>query len=566
MRHVRAVSAAIAALCLSGGALLAAPAAAQLPPVPRPPLTGHLLAINDFHGQLDPLSTITTAVAGTPAGGVEYLAHYVKERRVLDKASSSAVFTVAAGDTVGKSSLDSRLFHDEPAIEEMNSLGLDVAGVGDHEFDEGVSELLRLQHGGCHPVDGCQDGDGFRGASYPMLAANVVYQKNNVPVLPPFTIKLVGKVPVGFVGVTLKDTPASVIPAGIRNVKFLDEVSTANFYAKVLKALGVKAVVLLLHQGGAQSTAGPPPDPNGCAGFGGPVTDIVKGLDPAYGIVVSGHTHQWYSCALPNSSGATSLVTSAGSAGRLFTDITFQVDQATRKFTSVAAQNVIVANGVPTNGGWAGSGGFFLLDRVVGSTTADIDNQISPTGESPMGDVVADGLLAYTRQSGAQIALIGPQQVRRSLVYDNSQGGEAPGEVTYGEALNVQPIEDLVVTLSYTGAQLKEVLEQQFAGYAGQNATRILQVSQGFTYTYDSTLPLGARVSDLALDGTPLDPAATYRVTANAYEAGGGDGFTNLGVGTNRQVASGFDIDALIAHLATGPIAPGPVDRIHQAG
>ena len=157
-----------------------------------------------------------------------------------------------------------------------------------------------------------------------------------------------------------------------------------------------------------------------------------------------------------------------------------------------------------------------------------------------------------------------PGGIRTSLTFANSTGGEAPGEVTYGECFAVQPFNNLVVTQSYTGAQLKDVLEQQFAGFGGQTTTKILQVSAGFTYTYDTTKPLGQRVSGLALNGVAVDPAATYKVATNDFLANGGDGFTNLKGGTNRVTAPGFDVDALVAYLGTGPIAPGPQDRIHK--
>ncbi len=590
MQHARIVSGFTAvALSLVGAAAFAAPADARHAPKPTPPLTGHLLSFNDFHGQIDPPTGSGGLVNGTPAGGVEYLAHYIKQREAAARATSSAVYTVAAGDLVGASPLVSAAFHDEPAVEEMNSLGLDVTSVGNHEFDEGVSEVRRLQYGGCHPTDGCQDGDGFKGAKYPMLAANVVHKKNHRPILPPFTVKRVGKVPVAFVGMTLEGTPGIVNPAGIQNVKFLDEAKTANFYARLLKRFGIKAIVLLIHEGGFQATPPAPVDPNGCANFSGAIKDIVGQLDPAYGIVVSGHTHQPYNCDLPNSSGATSLVTSAGSFGTQLTDITFQVSPRTRKFVSATAVNTINANGVQNpDGSWQTTGpGVYvrnpvlvdpaakviadkyrkavapIANAIVGSITADVVRDVVPSGESPLGDVIADAQLAYTTgTAGAQLALMNPGGIRASLTYANSPGGEAPGQVTYGETFTVQPFNNLVVTQTFTGAQIKEVLEQQFVGYSGQTTQKILQVSKGVTYTYSSSAPTGSKVTALALNGTPIDPAATYRVTSNDFLANGGDGFTLLANGTDRVVAPGFDVDALAAHLAAGSVAPGPADRI----
>jgi 5'-nucleotidase len=551
----------------------------------------HLIAFNDFHGNIDPPTGGSGLVNGNPAGGVEYLATYVKRQRELDRQETRNVFTVAAGDLIGASPLVSAAFHDEPAIEEMNALGLQISSVGNHEFDEGTDELKRMQFGGCHPVDGCQDGDGFDGATFTYLAANVVSKQTGLPILLPLTIRLVDGVPVAFVGMTLQGTASIVNPAGITTVDFRNEVTTANMYADILGRFGIHALVLVIHQGGLQQTTPPAtPDPSGCANFAGDITPIVAGLRPEYGVVVSGHTHRFYSCALPNSSGANSVVTSAGAFGTLVTDVSFTVDHRTRRFATASARNIIVENGVRNpDGTWAkdANGNFIrnpdlvdaqakaiadkyrtavapLANKVVGRITADIVQAANAAGESPLGDVIADGMLKYTTSAGAQLAFMNPGGIRTSLTFANSPGGEAPGEVTYGECFAVQPFNNLVVTQSYTGAQLKDVLEQQFAGFGGQTTTKILQVSAGFTYSYDTTKPLGQRVSGMALNGVPVDPAATYQVATNDFLANGGDGFTNLKIGTNRVTAPGFDVDALVAYLGTGPIAPGPQDRIHK--
>jgi 5'-nucleotidase len=552
---------------------------------------GNLLGFNDFHGAIDPPAGSGAAVNGTPAGGVEYLATWLDRLRDEASAEGRTSYTVGAGDLVGATPLVSAAFHDEPSIELMNYVRLSVSSVGNHEFDEGVTELLRLQNGGCHPTDGCQDGDGFAGADYPYLAANVVYKDTRAPILAPVTVRFVDGVAVGFVGMTLRGTPSIVNPAGITSVEFRDEVATANAWAKVLKGLGVKAMVLLIHEGGAQAPPPPVIDPSSCANFAGPITGIVAGLRPEFGVVVSGHTHRFYSCALPNSSGASSVVTSAGSNGQLVTDIDFTLDKSSRTFASISARNVIVENGVRNpDGSWqrvSPTGPFVLnpalvdggakaiadkyrtavapiANRVVGAISADIVRTAQANGESPLGDVIADAQLAYTNASaGAQIALMNPGGIRADLAFAASAGGEAPGEVTYGECFTVQPFNNLVVTQTFTGAQLKEVLEQQFAGFAGQTTQRILQPSAGFTYSWDSTRAAGDKVSNMALNGTPIDPAASYRVTTNDFLANGGDGFTKLTVGATRVTAPGFDVDALVAYLgANAPVAPGPADRI----
>jgi 5'-nucleotidase len=550
---------------------------------------GRLLSFNDFHGALEPPVGSGGLVNGTPAGGAEYLATHVKRLRAAGEAAGEKVLTAGAGDMVGATPLISAAFHDEPSVEALSQLGLDISSVGNHEFDEGVTELQRLQRGGCHPTDGCQDGDGFAGADYRYLAANVVDRKSRLPVLAPVDIRFVRGVPVAFVGMTLEGTPSIVNPAGIQNVDFLDEVATANRYADLLRRFGIRSMVLLVHEGGQQNSPPTPQDPSDCANFAGPITDIVAGLRPEYGMVVSGHTHRFYSCALPNSSGRDTVVTSAGSNGTLVTDIQFTLDKKSRRFTDVTARNVIAENGVKLpDGTWAKdpAGNYLrnpdlvdpnakqlvdkyraavapLANRVVGTITGDITRTQNAAGESALGDVIADAQLDYTE--GAQIAFMNSGGIRADLSHAFSPGGEAAGEVTYGEGFTVQPFNNLVVTQTLTGAQLKEVLEQQFPGYEGQITQRILQVSAGFTYSYDTTRPLGDRVSAMTLNGTPVDLTTSYRVTSSDFLANGGDGFTKLSAGTDRVTAPGFDIDALVAYLgANAPVAPGQQDRIHK--
>jgi 5'-nucleotidase len=555
---------------------------------------GTLLSFNDFHGYLEPPTGSSGTVNGVPAGGAEYLATTVRRLRSDARRGGRKVLTVGAGDLVGASPLISAAFHDEPAIEAMDTLGLDITSVGNHEFDEGVAELRRLQRGGCHPVDGCADGDRFGGADFRYLAANVVDRKSRKPILPPYAIRSLGGVRVGFIGATLQGTPSIVNPAGISGVEFLDEADTANRYASVLqRKYGVQAFVLLVHQGGAQNSPPTPLDVNGCAHFAGDIGGIVSRLRPEFGLVVSGHTHRFYSCALPNSRGR-SVVTSAGSFGVLVTNIDVALDRRSRRFTSITARNVIAENGVREGDGSyrRDHNGNFVLNpaladpamkrlvdkyrkaiapianRVVGRITADIPSGrgtppvASPAGELPLGDVIADGLAEYT--PGADLALTNPGGIRADLVYAPSGPADAPGVVTYGEAFTVQPFNNLVVTLTYTGAQLKSVLEQQFAGCDGQGtSTRILQVSRRVTYTYDTRQPCGSKVSSLALGGTVITPDQALRVSTNDFLANGGDGFTRLTAATSRVTAPGFDVDALVGYLGRhSPVAPPPLNRI----
>jgi 5'-nucleotidase len=555
---------------------------------------GQFLSYNDFHGAIDPPGGSGAAVNGVPAGGVEYLATYLKKLRAEAAAEGRKTFTVGAGDLIGGTPLVSAAFHDEPTIELMNEIGLQISSVGNHEFDEGVDELIRIDRGGCHPTDGCQDGDGFAGAKFTYLAANTINKKTGLPILPPIDIKFINGTPVGFVGLTLEGTPGIVNPAGIKDVRFANEVTTANKWGNLLKLFGVKAQVLLVHQGGQQNVSEqvPVPGVSDCNAFSGPIVPIVAGLNPEFSLVVSGHTHRFYSCTLPNS-GGTSVVTSAGTNGQLVTDIDYAIDQRTGRFAEVTAKNVVVENGVSDGkGGWLrDAAGVFLknpdtvdpaakkvadkyrtavapiANEVVGSITGDITRTAGANGESPLGDVIADAQLAWTQSSNAQIALMNPGGIRADFDAEQSSGGEANGQVTYGEAFTVQPFNNLVVTQTFTGAQLKNVLEQQFVGFGGQTTQRILQVSAGLTYSWNSTAPAGSKVTALALNGTPIDPAANYQVTTNDFLANGGDGFTNLTLGTGRTTAPGFDVDALVGYLGAGaPVAPGPANRITKIG
>jgi 5'-nucleotidase len=283
------------------------------------------------------------------------------------------------------------------------------------------------------------------------------------------------------------------------------------------------------------------------------------------------------------------VVTSAGTNGQVISDIDYSIDKRSGRFSEITARNVIVENGVSDGaGGWLkDASGVYLknpatvdknakkiadkyrtavapiANRVVGRVTGDITRVNTAAGESQLGDVIADAQLARTVGDGAQLALMNPGGIRADIDAEATPGGEAVGEITYGEAFTIQPFNNLVVTQTLTGAQLKDVLEQQFTGYQGQTTTKILQVSNGFTYTWSASAPLGSKISNLALNGTPIDPATSYRVTTNDFLANGGDGFTLLTGGTDRTTAPGFDVDALTAYLGSNsPVAPGPADRI----
>ncbi|MYR95365.1 MULTISPECIES: bifunctional metallophosphatase/5'-nucleotidase [unclassified Streptomyces] len=545
-----------------------------------------LLSFNDLHGNLEPpagsAGTVNkTHADGTveaiPAGGVEYLATSLRTAR---KGNPYSV-TAAGGDMVGASPLLSGLFHDEPTIEALNKLKLDVSAVGNHEFDEGAIELARLQNGGCHPVEGCYEkGKKFKGADFPYLAANVTKEKTGKPLLKPYTIWKKNGVKIGFIGVTLEGTPDIVTANGVKGLKFHDEVETINKYARELDRKGVKSIVALIHEGGAPASTSYNYDcdsPGAGDGISGPIVDIAKGVTPKVDALVTGHTHQAYVCTVPDPAGKPRMVTSAASFGKLYTDTTLTYDLRTKDIvrTSVKSANHVVTRDQPKAADMTS-----LIDRwnklaapianrPQGWISADINGRGSTAPEKPLGNVIADAQLeglAPADKGGAEVAFMNPGGIRADLVHKAS-GSEGDGVVTYGEAFTVQPFTNMMNVVDLTGAQLVAALQQQVSG-ANEASPKILQVSKGLTYTLDLTKTGAARVvtDSIKLNGAAIDPARTYRVAMNEFLAGGGDGFPALGQGTNKLVGPS-DLDLFNAYLAAhstaaSPLAPPATDRI----
>ena len=531
-----------------------------------------LIGLNDFHGHLESTTPGTIAPSPAeprvPAGGAEYLATHV---RALE-AQSRHTLMVSAGDLIGASPLLSALFHDEPTIEAMNRIGLDLNAVGNHEFDEGAAELRRMQRGGCHPQDGCQDGTGFGGADFRFLAANVVDEDTRRPLFRPYAIRRFGGVRVGFIGMTLEGTPNIVSPSGVAGLDFLDEAETANRYTRELRRRGVRAVVVLLHEGGMQ---GQPGGINDCNGISGPIVDIVERTTQRVDLFVTGHTHSAYNCVVDDRP-----VTSASSFGRLVTDIDVTLSRRSRDVVEVAANNQIITQSVFKAADISelitryNAIAAPLRDRVIGRISADITRTPDDSGEHAAGNLIADAQLAATSDpaTGAAVAaFMNPGGVRSDFTFAQS-GSEGDGNVTYGEAFTVQPFGNSLVTLTLTGAQLYEMLKQQ---WCTQPFARVLLPSANVSYSYDTSAAAalvgqpceGAAnpVTGLTVGGTAVDPAASYRVTVNSFLADGGDQFSVLREGTDR-LGGAVDTDALEAYVApslTGtPIGPPALDRI----
>ena len=541
---------------LLAGALLAGCALA--PPRPSAPVDVKILAINDFHGNLKPPQggiriqdpADRTKTINLPAGGAEHLATAVAELRAKNP---NHIF-VAAGDLVGATPLLSALFRDEPTVESLGLMGLEVSAVGNHEFDRGAAELLRLQRGGCHPDDGCKGPQPFAGASFKYLAASTVDEASGRTLLPGVHVKRFQGIPVAFIGLTLKDTPTIVVPTGVRGLRFRDEAETVNELVPGLKRQGIEAIVLLIHEGGL-----PAGDYDECPGLSGPIVDIVKKLDRAVEVVISGHTHRAYNCRVDGR-----LVTSADKYGTLVSEIDIRLDPRSGRIIDARATNHIVrTDSFAKDPRQTALIALYeklsapLARRVVGRLSATLTRDETPAGEMPVGRTVADAQLAATRQAaGAQIALMNPGGLRAALA-------PTEGQVRYEDLFAVQPFWNNLVTLTLSGAQLRQLLEQQ---WLGQPRPRILQVSAGFAYTWDASRPPGQRVVEgsLRLDGRPIAPGDRLRITVNSFLAAGGDNFAVFKEGTEARTGE-MDIDALEAYFkAIGLVAPQTAARIER--
>lgn len=549
-----------------------------------------IIALNDFHGNLQSPGKFRANPQSpeVDAGGVDFLAGYVAHL----KSQNPDNVVISAGDVTGGGPLISALFHDEDTIETMNRLGLEINGVGNHEFDHGMRELLRLQHGGCSTVDAntCKGKVAgtpvqFEGAKFKYLAANVFYTSTGKTIFPAYAVKTYHGVKVAFIGVTLKDTPAIVAASGVAGLRFADEAITINATVRQLRRQGIESFVVLIHEGGYQAGKGSR-DINACAGDmnGYPIRPIVSQLDDAVDLVISAHTHEAYVCQLPNRSGRKIPVTSASSYGRVLSDIDVTIDTATRNITAVTARNLVIDQtdtDITPNAAIRSIVEVYaalaapIVNRVVGSVAADIVKTTSTSGESPMGDLIADAQLEATSApstGGAVAAFTNEGGIRAGLPFASTTQGVQDGGVTYGEIFTAQPFGNNLVTMTLTGAQIKTMLEQQFKGCALESppgaappsTDRHLQVSEGFSYTWSKD---GAECNkidarSIKIHGVTVSPSAKYRVTMNSLLADGGEQLYVLKKGTDRRVGP-QDLDAMTAYLAKYPsVQPTQPHRI----
>lgn len=535
-----------------------------------PTVEVQILAINDFHGALEPVSGASGRIGATDAGGVEYLATHVAQLT----ASNPNTIVVSAGDNIGATPLLSSLSHDEATVEALGLAGLQVSAVGNHELDEGWWELQRIQAGGCHEVDGCTGGQAFKGASFTYLAANItldpraadpaVVARSGVkgteprPLFPAFAVREVGGVRIGFIGITLEEAPSVIIPSAIRGLTFGPEVDAANEAARALRTQAVRAIVVVMHEGGEQTGR----DINGCVGVSRSLRDLATRMSGDIDVIVTGHSHQAYNCTI-----AGKLVTSASSGGRLITDIDLRVRRADGEVVAKAARNRVVNRQVPKSPGQSALIARYspiaakIGGRVIGSIAGSLMRTTNEAGESALGRLIADALLESAKADGgrADLAFWNLGGIRADLP---ASPGAASTPVTYAQLFSVLPFGNELIVKTMTGEGLVRVLEDQFR----DGRLRLLQVSSTVSYAYDLSKPRGQRVdrASVRIGGVPLDPAGRYRVATSNFLWGGGDDVSALSAGV-EPVTVGVDVELVAAYLTRHtPVRPDPVARVRQ--
>jgi 5'-nucleotidase len=560
----------VRARCAAALALLALGGCAATPSLkavaPAGPVAVQILALNDFHGNIE---APTGAVAYSSASGVEEAplggAARLAATLLRLRQGQRHTVTVAAGDLIGASPLASAYFLDEPAIAALSAMGLDIAAVGNHEFDRGTAELRRIQQGGCeaHTARKPCALEAFAGAGFDYLAGNVL-DVDGRSFFPGTALRDFGGARIGFIGLTLKETAELVSPAGTAGYRFADEADTANALAAELKNAGADAVVLLIHQGGSVHPYFNLAD---CPGLSGDIVPTLGRLDPAIELVVSGHTHAAYVCELEAADGSKRLLTSAGRYGSFVTRIAMTVDPQSDRVVALKAENVPVRAEAGEDPAVAA-----IVERYVGATApiaARVAGRIrgsleapANSRDTPIGNLIADAQLAATRgpqSGGAEISFINSGGIRTRLQ------PAADGSVSYGQLFALQPFGNTLVVLEMTGQQIERLLEQQFTdGQPAEIRQSLLMPSEGFDFAFDRTRPPGQRIVAMTLHGQALDPERPYRVTVNNFLASGGDGFTAFSE-AEPVAEGGADIDALEAFIAGGVTAPAG-GRVREVG
>ncbi|TFW30358.1 bifunctional metallophosphatase/5'-nucleotidase [Duganella callida] len=507
-----------------------------------------LVALNDFHGNLEASRYTLDSVSGRgerviQAGGIDTVGAALQAWRKQDP----ELLLVGAGDLVGASPAISSMWADEPTIGAMNLLGLRATSVGNHEFDQGRVELLRQQKGGCKSPredKACKFDGPYEGARFQYLAANVIDMHTRKPLLPAYQVESAHGVKIGFIGAVLKETAEASLASGIAGLEFGDEADAINRQLPELRKQGVGVFVVLIHQGGHTTDKF---DQQDCSHLSGDIVDVVKRLDPAIRLVISGHSHQGYLCKVDGR-----LVTQSDTAGHLLGRIRLLVDTNTNTVRDVSARQEVM-----TPGEWPADpvlsaylrkarerSAAALARPVAAIAVPTVKREKEHDRESALGDLVADSMLSAGRPFGAQIALQNPGGIRQDL------GSGEGNRVTVGHALAVLPFSNTLTVMNLRGAQIVQLLEEQWLD-GRDNKRGLLQVSDGFSYEWDPARPEGGRVvpDSVRLNGMPLQMDASYRVVTNNFLAEGGDGFPTFTKGANRAPTGIRDVDALTAYL-----------------
>jgi 5'-nucleotidase len=531
--------------------------------VPRGIVDVELVAVNDFHGNLE---ASKFGHDGASAGGVATLGAALQAWRQTDP----QLLLIGGGDLIGASPALSSMWADEPSLVALSMLGMQASSVGNHEFDAGRLELLRQQNGGCNsprPSQACQLAPSYAGAGFTYLAANVIDHASGQPFMPAYRIVESNGIKIGLIGAVLKGTSKVVLASGIAGLDFIDEAEAINRTLPALRAQGVGVFVALIHEGGRTDESF---DQLDCARLQGPIVDIVQRLDPAIALVVSGHTHQGYTCRVDGK-----LVTQAGSAAQMVSRIRLKIDTDKNAVQGVTARNVVMTPGeypadikLDAYLATLKQRSTALLERPVAQiAVASVTRSANDAGESALGKLIADATLEATRQFGATIALMNNGGMRRDLEAnaaadggdgdgdgddgdgDDDDGGLATGFITtVGQVKAVLPFGNTLVVMSLSGAQLRSLLEQQWPNEQA-GARGVLQVSNGFNYMWDASKPVGARLIRASVDGVALQDATIYRIAVNNFLAEGGDNFSVLANGSERIDTGIRDIDALQDYL-----------------
>ncbi|MFC0710844.1 bifunctional metallophosphatase/5'-nucleotidase [Azorhizophilus paspali] len=531
--------------------------------VPRPqPVEVNLLAVNDFHGHIQPTRfshrNATGEQLSLKAGGIGALSGLLAEMRARDP----ELLFVGGGDLIGGSPPLSAMWADEPSLRALDLLDMRLSVVGNHELDQGREELLRQVRGGCRsprPDRACRFESVHPGIGFTYIAANLVDRRSGEQLFPAYRIERVRGARIAFVGAVLEDVDTQLSRQSMQGLRTLDEAQAINAQVPTLLAQGVDTIVAVVHQGGATPEAYDQPD---CRQLSGPIVEIVRRLDPRIKVVLSGHTHQGYLCRVGEV-----LVTQAGSYGRLATHLTLRIDPHRHRLLEAEARNLLVD---PSR--YAPSAEIGALQQaverrsqaVLGRPLArlavrEVPQAYDDAGESPMGNLIADAQLAATAHLGAQVALTNPGGIRAGLVLEPGQA-----EVSYGQVASTQPFNNSLTIVTLRGAQLRELLEQQWQ----QDGFRPLQPSASFSYSWDPGRPGGRHIvaDSLRIDGRPVRDGDLYRITVNSFMAGGGDKLSVLAEATERLDTGLNDLEALIDYLQARDRAGSPAGHSLAAG